>query len=230
MKLNNTVIDTAKPLDKPYKLSDCKGLYLLIMPNGSKYFRLDYRFESKRKTLAIGVYPEIDLDTARSKRDTAKQQIKNGIDPSSKRNTENIPQIKDGIDIEFKIGLINMEEVRQRDNELGRIAAMAAFSKNKKQDTAQIEQKDYRSLYDEAAKKISDLQGKNAALLAFSDLTPSQKEKLFAPNSPALEKLKELVKLRVNPEPKDIQAFTDDELQKELERRGYSVSSYTKED
>ena len=59
MPLSDTAIKAAKPkLDKAYKLPDEKGMYLLIHVNGSKYFRLDYRFNGQRKTLALGVYPE----------------------------------------------------------------------------------------------------------------------------------------------------------------------------
>ncbi len=80
MPLSDTAIKNAKPKDKPFKLTDEKGMFLLVNPNSSKYFRLDYRFEGKRKTLALGVYPEISLKQAREKRDEAKQQIANGID------------------------------------------------------------------------------------------------------------------------------------------------------
>ena len=65
--LTDTVINTVTPKSKPFKLSDQKGLYLLVMPNGSKYFRLDYRFNGKRKTRALGVYPKISLEAARKK-------------------------------------------------------------------------------------------------------------------------------------------------------------------
>lgn len=59
--LTDTACKNAKPRDKAYKLSDEKGLYLEITPNGSKYFRLKYRFGSKEKRLAFGVYPETSL-------------------------------------------------------------------------------------------------------------------------------------------------------------------------
>jgi hypothetical protein len=85
MPLSDTAIKNAKPKDKPYKLTDEKGMFLLVNPNGSKYFRLDYRFDGKRKTLALGVYPEISLKQAREKRDDAKQQIANGIDPNDNK-------------------------------------------------------------------------------------------------------------------------------------------------
>ena len=82
MALSDTTIKAAKPKDKEYKLTDEKGMYVLIKPNGSKYFRIDYRFAGQRKTLALGVYPETTLKEAREKRDTARKQISDGIDPS----------------------------------------------------------------------------------------------------------------------------------------------------
>ncbi len=66
-------------------MPDEKGMYLLVHQNGSKYFRLDYRFDGKRKTLALGVYPDTSLKQAREKRDTAKKQIADGIDPSENK-------------------------------------------------------------------------------------------------------------------------------------------------
>jgi integrase len=80
--LADTAIRNAKAKDKPYKLADEKGMFLLINPNGSKYFRLKYRFAGKEKTLALGVYPETGLKAARAKRDEAKKQIAEGRDPS----------------------------------------------------------------------------------------------------------------------------------------------------
>jgi hypothetical protein len=59
--LFDTTCRNAKPKEKPYKLSDSKGLYLLVSPNGSKYFRLKYRFAGDEKLLALGVYPETTL-------------------------------------------------------------------------------------------------------------------------------------------------------------------------
>ena len=83
MPLSDTTIKAAKPLpDKPYKIPDEKGMYLFVHNNGSKYFRFDYRFNDKRKTLALGIYPETTLKYAREKRDVARKQIAEGIDPS----------------------------------------------------------------------------------------------------------------------------------------------------
>ena len=82
MTISDTAIKAAKSrIDKPYKLPDEKGMYIYIHTNGSKYFRLDYRFDGKRKTLALGVYPETTLKQAREKVDIARKQIADGIDP-----------------------------------------------------------------------------------------------------------------------------------------------------
>lgn len=81
MPLTDTAIHNAKPKDKQYKLSDEKGLYLLVKQAG-KYFRYDYRCLGKRKTLAIGVYPDVKLAEAREKRDEARRLLQNDIDPA----------------------------------------------------------------------------------------------------------------------------------------------------
>ena len=89
MAISDTTIKAAKPKpDKDYKLSDEKGLHILIKTNGSKYFRLKYRFAGKENTLALGVYPETTLKQAREKRDHARKQIADGIDPAITRKIE----------------------------------------------------------------------------------------------------------------------------------------------
>lgn len=82
MKLKAVQVKEAKAHDKPYKLSDGKGLFLLVNPNGSKYWRLKYRFGGKEKLLALGVYPETTLAKARDKCEKARDKLDNGIDPS----------------------------------------------------------------------------------------------------------------------------------------------------
>lgn len=84
MPLSNTFIKNAKPKDKQYKVSDERGMYLLVTKSG-KYFRLDYRFLGKRKTLSLGVYPDVSLKMARERRDEARQHIANGVDPAELR-------------------------------------------------------------------------------------------------------------------------------------------------
>jgi integrase len=78
--LNDTRVRNAKRADRPIKLSDSGGLHLLIQPNGSKLWRLAYRFGGKQKTLAIGVYPTVTLKHAREKRDEAKRLLADNID------------------------------------------------------------------------------------------------------------------------------------------------------
>jgi len=89
MPLSDTAIKNAKAApDKAFKMPDEKGMYLLVHQNGSKYFRFDYRFNGKRKTLALGVYPDTTLKAARAKRDDAREQIAKGIDPGLMRKIE----------------------------------------------------------------------------------------------------------------------------------------------
>ena len=82
-----TVLNT-KPADKDIRLNDGNGLYLLIRPNGAKWWRLDYSIEGKRKTLSLGVYPVTGLADARRKAEEARNQISNGTDPSDTRKEE----------------------------------------------------------------------------------------------------------------------------------------------
>lgn len=88
MALTDTAIRNARPADKPIKLTDGAGLYLLLKPNGSRWWRLDYRFDSKRKTLSMGVYPDVGLKDARNRRDEARKLVANGIDPSENRKAQ----------------------------------------------------------------------------------------------------------------------------------------------
>lgn len=82
MPLSDPAIRNAKPSDKPYKLADRDGLYLLVNHVG-KYWRYDYRFQRKRKTLAFGVYPVTSLAAARDGLDKARKLIASGSDPSA---------------------------------------------------------------------------------------------------------------------------------------------------
>lgn len=88
MPLTNPEISNAKSLEKPYKLADSGGLFLLIQPNGSKYWRLKYRFVGKEKLLALGVYPKMTLAEARASRNMAKDLLKDGKDPSEEMSSK----------------------------------------------------------------------------------------------------------------------------------------------
>ena len=81
MALTDTKIRKIKAKEKAYKLADEKGLFLLIKPNGAKYWRFKYRFSNKEKLLSIGIYPEVSLADARDKRDQARRLLANSTDP-----------------------------------------------------------------------------------------------------------------------------------------------------
>ena len=81
MAASDTKFRNAKPRQKPYKLGDEQGMYLLVNPSGGKYWRLKYRLDGKEKLLAFGVYPDVTLETARAMRDRARALVANGVDP-----------------------------------------------------------------------------------------------------------------------------------------------------
>lgn len=82
MPLSDPAIRKAKPADKPQKLADGGGLFLLITPAGGKLWRLKYRFGGKEKLLSFGAYPDVGLARARELRDEARKRLADGIDPS----------------------------------------------------------------------------------------------------------------------------------------------------
>ena len=82
-RLTATEVKQAKAWDKVRKLTDAGGLHLQVKPTGARYRRYDYRYAGKRKTLALGVYPEVSLKKARDK-------ISQGIDPSEHKKVEKL--------------------------------------------------------------------------------------------------------------------------------------------
>lgn len=82
MALTDMRVRSAQPLDKTYKLADGGGMYLLVNPDGARYWRLDYRFAGKRRTLALGVYPVVTLADARIQRDDTRRLLALGSDPA----------------------------------------------------------------------------------------------------------------------------------------------------
>lgn len=92
MSLTHFDIQNAKPADKPFKMSDAGGLYLIVQPNGSKLWRMKYRFLGTERSLSFGVYPIVSLANARAKRDHAKQLLDAGKDPSAERRLERLAQ------------------------------------------------------------------------------------------------------------------------------------------
>ncbi|HEI9851331.1 TPA: tyrosine-type recombinase/integrase [Serratia marcescens] len=92
MPLTDIKVKTVKPMDKAYKLTDGGGMYLLVKPNGSKYWRLKYRFVGKEKMLSIGVYPDVSLADARQKRDEARKILAAGGDPGEVKKADKLAQ------------------------------------------------------------------------------------------------------------------------------------------
>lgn len=88
MGLTDSQCKNTKPKEKPYRLSDTGGLYLQVMPNGSKYWRLKYRYLKKEKLLALGTYPLVSLMEARQERDHAKKLLAKSQDPSYEKKRD----------------------------------------------------------------------------------------------------------------------------------------------
>ena len=95
MPLTAIAVSQAKAKDKPYKLYDGKGLFLLINPKGGKYWRFKYRFGGKEKTLALGVYPDLSLAKAREKRQEARERVADDIDPGVVKRLKKIHQFEE---------------------------------------------------------------------------------------------------------------------------------------
>lgn len=90
MPITAIEIKKAQPREKPYKLSDGKGLFIMVNPTGSKYWRMSYRYGGKQKTLALGVYPEVSLADARHKCNEARKLLQNDIDPSDVKRAKKL--------------------------------------------------------------------------------------------------------------------------------------------
>jgi integrase len=90
MALTDVAIKNAKSHEKPYKMGDAGGLFLLVQPSGGKLWRLKYRVDGREKKLAIGPYPEISLAEARRRRDDARTLIVTGKDPSREKQRDKV--------------------------------------------------------------------------------------------------------------------------------------------
>jgi len=90
-------VQHAKPREKPYTLSDSKGLYLLVKPNGKKLWRYQYRFGGKSKLMALGEYPDVLLPEARKKHGAARDLLQDGQDPMARRMADKAAQIAEAL-------------------------------------------------------------------------------------------------------------------------------------
>jgi integrase len=88
MALTDTAILKSKPGDKPYKLTDGRGLFLLVQPSGGKLWHFKYSFDGKEKLMALGPYPDVPLARARELHQEARQHLASGIDPMAQRKAE----------------------------------------------------------------------------------------------------------------------------------------------
>ena len=117
--LTDTEIKKAKPKDKDYKLSDGENLYLVVKSNGTKFFRFDFTYSKKRKSMSFGIYPEVTLKEAREKRTKAREQLINNINPieSKSSNYEDIATFKYVADKWFQLMKREWKEVTYELNE-----------------------------------------------------------------------------------------------------------------
>ncbi|RFC31109.1 MAG: Integrase [Candidatus Nitrotoga sp. MKT] len=93
MALTEIEVKKTKATDKPQRLTDGRGMFLLIHNNGGKYWRMDYRFNGTRKTLSLGTYPDVSLVKAREDREDARKLLKNGIDPGAVKQAQKASKI-----------------------------------------------------------------------------------------------------------------------------------------
>lgn len=100
MALTDIKVRSAKPQEKEYTLVDGDGMFLLIHPNGSKYWRFRFRFGGKQHLMAFGVYPETSLADARQKREEARRLVAAGIDPRVHKRAVKEEQAKENITFE----------------------------------------------------------------------------------------------------------------------------------
>ena len=94
MPLTDLAVKNAKAGNKPLKIFDQRGLFLLVTPSGGKWWRLRYRFNEKEKLLSLGVYPDIGLKDARSRRDEARKLLANGVDPGEYRKVTKAAKVE----------------------------------------------------------------------------------------------------------------------------------------
>ena len=98
MPLTDTALRNAKPSLKPQKLFDGGGLFVILNPNGSRWWRIKYRFGGKEKLLSLGVYPDVSLKEARQRRDECRHALASGLNPSDTRKTKHAVEVRSTAD------------------------------------------------------------------------------------------------------------------------------------
>jgi integrase len=132
-----TTVANAKPRERDYKLSDGGGLYLLVRPNGTKLWRLNYRYLEKHRTLAFGAWPEVTLADARERREEARRLLAAGTDPSHQRK-------------------VDAARARVEENDTFKVVALEWLAKNEREGIAEITLSKMRSLLDKAYPRIGN--------------------------------------------------------------------------
>lgn len=125
MSLSDFACKNAKPKDRPYRLADGDGLYLLVQKTGSKLWQLRYRYLEKENILSFGKYPLVSLLDARERRDDAKRLLIAGINPSTKRKEEKVAALAEA---RTTFGLIAEEYITRMED---RVAAASTVTKTK---------------------------------------------------------------------------------------------------
>lgn len=123
-KLDDSIVAGLRPRAKPFKAFDAHGFYLLVLPNGARYWRQDYSFGGRRKTLALGIYPDLPLAAAREKAAAARALLKDGADPMQEKRVAKLTA-------EFRsrqtFGLIVDELIEKMEREHRAPATLAKF-------------------------------------------------------------------------------------------------------
>jgi integrase len=111
MPLTDSIARNAKPAAKTIRIFDHDGLYLEISPRGGKWWRLKYRYAGKEKRVSLGVYPEVNLKSARARTVEARQLLDSGVDPSENRRAAKAAQM-DGAANSFEV--VTREGIEQQ--------------------------------------------------------------------------------------------------------------------
>ena len=114
MPLSDAAIRAAKSKNKPYKLADGKGLFLLVNPNGSKLWRFKYAYLGKEKSLSLGAYPAVGLKKARADSDAAREELASRKDPSFEKKKR---EIAETLSAATTFGTVAAEYIEKRSQE-----------------------------------------------------------------------------------------------------------------
>ncbi len=126
MPLTDLKVKNAKPGPKAIKLSDGEGLQLLVTPAGGKSWKLAYRFDGRQKELTIGPYPVIGLQEARQRRDEAKRQLVDGLDPSEQKRVQKVLRA-DTMAVTFQLVAAELLEKKRREGKAAQTLAKTAW-------------------------------------------------------------------------------------------------------